>query len=888
MAGYKRWLDTVNEAAAIGGDVMELMGQSVLGSGASLVGAAEGVGAGIGTALAGGSKSEAVTRAANKLARRQKMVEEAAPAQYKSDLFNSKAAEVVQSGLEWVGEKVQSAGKAVGTRTPGGPEAQTATHVATTTALEEVPEMIIPGLRALKNLGKRNIAVPGYKVDPEKVERAHALKLEGKPSLDIAKETGMIWSEQLNTFVAELPPNESKLLPYGTKDGKTVSLGDKVTRQLSILGDGETEEIKLGGASNVIDFKKLYDVYPDLKRSKVTLQVTATKSDTAGWYDRANDEFIVVLDEDTPRDAAGIEARIKETLHHEIQHAVQKREDWVGGTSVTHENTQFNTLFKPGVGDALRVAASDAAARGDAAARAALVYMDGFERYLRNYGEWQARQAETRANMSAEELASTPFGMSKDPYNIPEGNTWGNSISVNALIASTPFLLEHPEVAKWLTSDKKFIQALQSGSVQPVQGISIDVDPEQIAYHGSGRSTVKDKFNPNGIGGGEGTQWEGRGFYFTQKPGVADFYRKQALELRGLNTPATVYMADDGAVIKDLAAYVDAQIASEGKIAAPDPLSSWQIRYGLVKDGKVMKNIHGNVANTAGWIDALEHDNVYDDLVEKGLDKALPEFVLDHIKPLMLQGNITKPRVNNIAIDESAHIYLRNITEEQLTEITSVPGTAQKLQVLATDTDVEGTLSAIINVPLADGVQRLSAYAKPDATGRVYKVDIPEDEELLNFHDSIKEQPEQVRKAVNRIRSMVGFPESYSGISAYDTISEYMQVFRDDVLGKTSEQQISSITRTFKVSEDAAVKIRDELVQDVRDERVGRGQPWHGGASQLLLAYGVPGLRYRGSEKRGDYWNFVVWDYDRIVIMDSDTSGERFKQEMKEAKSAQK
>ncbi len=145
--------------------------------------------------------------------------------------------------------------------------------------------------------------------------------------------------------------------------------------------------------------------------------------------------------------------------------------------------------------------------------------------------------------------------------------------------------------------------------------------------------------------------------------------------------------------------------------------------------------------------------------------------------------------------------------------------------------------------------------------GNIYKVDIPENDVLLNW--DTKEQPEKVQKAMDKIiKKLAGW--------GLDT--------------KTLETAING-ERFYKGLE----KLLKPLVKKgkVRSKKFGTFNRADMAASMLLNQAGIPGLRYWDKlsrvDKKGSH-NFVVWNTDLIKMLgispDSDTDAiEAFKQD---------
>lgn len=125
----------------------------------------------------------------------------------------------------------------------------------------------------------------------------------------------------------------------------------------------------------------------------------------------------------------------------------------------------------------------------------------------------------------------------------------------------------------------------------------------------------------------------------------------------------------------------------------------------------------------------------------------------------------------------------------------------------------------------------LSRRDDPGAGGRLYEVDIPEEDELLIWDKPLSEQPEKVKDALRSVIESIAEPE---GIT-YQELVDTGQTFGEIYMG-----------------------LQD--IDGVSDRQI----------SEALRAAGIPGHKYLDGGSRGDgegSYNYVIYDDSRINIM---------------------
>ena len=131
-------------------------------------------------------------------------------------------------------------------------------------------------------------------------------------------------------------------------------------------------------------------------------------------------------------------------------------------------------------------------------------------------------------------------------------------------------------------------------------------------------------------------------------------------------------------------------------------------------------------------------------------------------------------------------------------------------------------------------LQRLRGRVQRGEPGQLYAAEIPEDDDLLDWDKPLDEQPAKVRRALLELAG--GLP------------ADGRAAFRQAMARRATGQDVYAFLAQRAAGADASA------------EGVQKGQR---AASELLLAHGIPGLRYLDGDSRnageGSH-NYVIWD----------------------------
>lgn len=307
---------------------------------------------------------------------------------------------------------------------------------------------------------------------------------------------------------------------------------------------------------------------------------------------------------------------------------------------------------------------------------------------------------------------------------------------------------------------------------------------DQSAYHGSPH--VFDRFSTDAMGTGEGAQAYGWGLYFAGRKAIAEHYRNKLAK-------GSLTFPDDhplgGVIYRDeqqLAAAVDQIIEADGETSATRPETARELyhqSYGEI------------IANAVA---------VMDDPVDP---QDMPAIIRD------------------IGANEADNV--RRMARESGEDLSA---TAQAIEA---DYAAAGRVFERL---LADGIKK--------ASGRLYQVDIPEDNEYLLWDAPLNEQPEKVRAAL-----------SEAGIAVDDNeIRDFDNALVAALVGDGST--------------DLPKQPQNPSGEDIY-RQLSRAQGGDARASKALLTSGIAGIKFLDGASRaaGDgTYNYVVFDDSRVQI----------------------
>ena len=333
-------------------------------------------------------------------------------------------------------------------------------------------------------------------------------------------------------------------------------------------------------------------------------------------------------------------------------------------------------------------------------------------------------------------------------------------------------------------SVREMVEAVNDAEGRPYLYAPEGEKYDQAAYHGTPHRGIT-KMSLQHVGTGEGNQVYGYGIYSAEARDTAEFYRKTLIEKTLVDFDPKEHVAfttEDGSyTFKD------------GAWIGPD----------------------GGKVTSAGErvLSGLARGRFYSSM-------SLAEDI----------ARYRKINAEDIAGMESHASELR----EELAQLEN-EGKAGSFQHRQTADELEGVLREM--APLQEELDWLDAnpltgeeITQPDA-GQVYRLEVPENDVLLDRDAPLSKQPKKVKAAIRKIAKGLS-PEALADLGG------------DVSLLTDPESTGGEFYRTLA------------SLSDIGGEK---------GTSMLLLKHGIPGLRYLDGMSRGageGTHNFVIWDED--------------------------
>ena len=300
---------------------------------------------------------------------------------------------------------------------------------------------------------------------------------------------------------------------------------------------------------------------------------------------------------------------------------------------------------------------------------------------------------------------------------------------------------------------------------------------EQPAYHGT--KYKFDKFSLQAIGSGEGNQAFGWGLYFASRRGVAEWYRDT---LAGKSLGRSEIATIDGGFLKDL---------------------YWDTSFTVADNGFTGVDLFDIVRRLDNLFDKTTYvvenaDETMVELVADVYDQFDPVQVLNALKTGNWDGVINF--LSNDIIDP----FLQG-------QFSKWYATLQYLEGKQVSEDRSG---------------------QPE--GQLYKVDVPDNNELLDYDIPVSEQTKEIQEALHNAVEVIGIADRFNIVRE-----------GDDYTWRGKKLKAGDLLREL-----GAIYGKPQL-------------------ASLLSEFGLKGLRYRDytRSRGGDgTFNFVIWDEDAVTI----------------------
>jgi len=326
---------------------------------------------------------------------------------------------------------------------------------------------------------------------------------------------------------------------------------------------------------------------------------------------------------------------------------------------------------------------------------------------------------------------------------------------------------------------------------------------QQRAYHGTPHRFSK--FDISKMGTGEGAQAFGWGLYFAERKQVAQYYRET---LSGKADAGQYGFNWDGVIL------TPSEMAEEAR-------AIWMDDGKEVYDLDDFRDIWNDAMNSGLMI---PEDSTPADFVDRGIDVP----------------SLKDSSIGNIAFNEyfddlaaTGSISDQEIARQKIISLRHPARAAMK------------TASAVFSLAQSYAQGYLAAHEiveqfdiKPERPGRLFEVEIPEDDQFLNFETPIKEQSQLVVDAVSQIELDLANRNARrdgTELLTLDDLKKY-EAYRFDRTGEEFYRELSQ-----ELGGDQAVSL-------------------------ALSAKGIAGNRFLDFEKT-DKYNYVVYDDSLINVI---------------------
>lgn len=431
----------------------------------------------------------------------------------------------------------------------------------------------------------------------------------------------------------------------------------------------------------------------------------------------------------------------------------------------------------------------------------------------------------------------------------------------------------------WVTFDSKQVKSINNRGRFDPRNPNIYL---QAAYHGTPHRF--DTFSTDKIGTGEGAQAHGWGLYFAANKGVSEGYRQRLVNYNIVatdkNGPIDEQIADSivaGFSYRDREKLTDQEIQKKIK----DKFDN------VVKEqNEVVEKYENRLETINQVIKYLKNNQTFNEFYE-----SIPQDIL--------KENMTENRSGYITVKDYMLDYvhrdiasMKNIDKIFKDEVKADSAyIEQMLNVLKHETErsVKYTKERLDKIKQIDKQSLKITINK----GQLFKVDIPEDDVLLDEDTTFIHQPKKVQEAIRKMDKAEGLNmfsdtseegliaeiEKFSNkkinkekvkklmkdfreIGSDRTFNEYWK-FLSDNLDWQQARRILSKTTELDANNDLTGK---EIYKYIWDQKKRDGSIYGPkGASLLLNKYGIKGITYVGYN---DGRAYVIFDDKAVKVLE--------------------
>jgi hypothetical protein len=434
----------------------------------------------------------------------------------------------------------------------------------------------------------------------------------------------------------------------------------------------------------------------------------------------------------------------------------------------------------------------------------------------------------------------------------------------------------------------------------------------QSLWHGSPHE-VKDEFSTQFINTGEGTQWEGWGLYFTEREGVARYYaekeaaRRQTpskLLIKGKEVPTDPFFNHSGMLMNDLLGFLE---PSASNVPSEQEFEQWRdLRVSSLqrKINEKFRQEELQRGNPSILAIVQEQRKEYEDAL------SLLESI-DFYDIRIEEGAKPKRNVYNVELDDNAEIvnYHDQVDWDKLdkvidaldaTRIGKGPGTGKisfkagiPFYTTYKDTDLD---TEVLRIEASDSDNNLYDILTEDDDYIQRGLTKSEAQEFFDQYAEVSDGKGALaidRTPFQRTETYETFEEGEAAVSKdsrwgdkYDTVQWHwvqpdnydregyftVTALKNGRFGGSWGRRADEL-RSFL----AGFGITDPKLKESgeREKKMTWWQAYDALAAQtdemseVSKAFkdaGISGLKYRGSEKSADYYNYVVWDEEALKI----------------------
>lgn len=387
----------------------------------------------------------------------------------------------------------------------------------------------------------------------------------------------------------------------------------------------------------------------------------------------------------------------------------------------------------------------------------------------------------------------------------------------------------------------------------------------QAAYHGTPHKF--DNFSLEKIGTGEGAQVHGWGLYFAAIKDVSEQYRQVLLDRKttkliikekGKEVNEDIKNAIDNFVDRD-AVYAAAEGNQEAvKKAIRNSIKELESPTHRAYDKKIMKILQEQVTKIK---------NNPKISIAQFIKEAPAEYSYRFKRIVMIAKDVAKDEKRKANIDD-----IKNVIQQDLDNY-----------YIRVENEEKQALQILKNIDLDN-------FTVEANKGQLFKVDIPEEKELLDEQKRFDKQPEQVKTSLKELflskdfyNEFFGFIQNYTDSQYQKLLKKYFDVTVTNFNAEEKQKVLKEIKDfrqqhyyMFEDNDIDFVALIDTIEEIVKGNTTETGKYIYSilsrihtdsdkGASLMLSKYGIKGITYDG---RQDGRAYVIFDDKAVKVLE--------------------